>query len=319
MVLDSIDMIAAREDGDPVLPGYAAFPYSHERFEDLKPEESRLAFIDGGNAELLHTPSFSVFLVRAYFSIFEGKIKTQAKCHEFYALCSMEAGMKYKTHLFPITNGCIVPEEKDLSFDADDPTIRDGMFAADISKMGGIIRRFVEWTLAGCVPENDCIVVMDGTLQAGVTNEMKYVESAFRSSRARRNIVSSVAKTSSTYTTTGNNFLAVLQKNAPFGAWQYRFAETPMTDVYAAKLHPFSRHAFRIDAMKGFNPLPCIASHCNDYRFPGYPYGLLDAHMFSKIEYSERLRHKTLFLSAARHGAHLSSGDAHDILDNLVR
>ncbi|MBI2580131.1 MAG: hypothetical protein HYW27_04485 [Candidatus Aenigmarchaeota archaeon] len=318
-VLGEIERIAGREDGDPVLPGYTAFPYSAERFEGLKAEESRLAFVDGGNAELLHTPSFSVFLVRAYFSVFEAGLKVKAKRHEFYALCSAEPGIRYRTKIFPLHEGCIIPDESDMTFDAEDPTIRDGIFAADISRMGGIIRKFAEWKLAACVPAKDCIIVMDGTLQAGMTNETKYAEDAFAQARMRRSAVSAVAKTSSVYTTTGNNLLAVLQKNAPPGAWQYRFAGNSATEVYAAKLHHSSRHAFRIDVMKGFNPLPCIASHCNDYRFPGYPYGLSDAHMFGKIEDAEKLQHKALFLSSSRHRAHISTGDAHGILDALVR
>ena len=89
-VMDSINTISKKADGDPVLLGYNTTPYNSLGFRNLEPQEGLLAFIDGGNAEILHTPAFSVFLIRIYYSVFNNGIKTGAKRHEFYALSWIE-------------------------------------------------------------------------------------------------------------------------------------------------------------------------------------------------------------------------------------
>ncbi len=316
-VINAINGIAGRADGDPVLHGYNTFPYDGNAYKSIEPRESMLTFIDGGNAEILHTPAFSVFLIRTYCGVFSDGTRASSKRHEFYALSWAESGDSYKSRFFPLTEGCIMPDE--MSFSIDDPTIRDGIFAADIGKMGGILREFAEWKLAASAGPG--IIVMDGSLQTGITNESSCAEEAFRNSEKKGGCIAGVSKTSSILTTTGNNFLSVLLKNAAFSAWGYHIGENASTNVHAAKFHPSSRHAFRVDMEKradAFSVLSAIASNCNDYRFPGYPYGLVDADTFARITDGEKAYHKALFLSAAgEHSTHISSSDAHEILDSM--
>ena len=316
-VIDSINSIVGKADGDPVLPGYTAYPYNKNAYSRIEPQEGLLAFIDGGNAEILHTPAFSVFLIRTYCGVFSNGARASAQRHEFYALSWSESGDSYKSRFFPLTDGCVMPGE--LSLSVDDPTIKDGIFAADIGKMGGIIRKFAEWKLAASTGPG--IVVMDGSLQTGITNESTYAEDAFRQAAKKGGCVAGVAKTSSILTTTGNNFLSVLLKNSPFSTWKYHIGENASTCVHAARFHPSSKHAFRIDTEKradALHVISAIASNCSDYRFPGYPYGLVDADTFARITDGEKAYHKALFLSAAgEHSTHISSSDAHEILDSM--
>ncbi|MDI6720894.1 MAG: hypothetical protein QMD85_00785 [Candidatus Aenigmarchaeota archaeon] len=323
-VLESIKNITQKGDGDPVLERYKTFPFSRENFMELKPKDAKLAFIDGGNAEIIHTPSFSVFLIRTYYNVFLQSEKSFAKRQEFYALSWTDENLFYKTKLFPLTQDCLMPYEKDLLIKISDPTIKDGIFSADISKMGSVIRKFAEWKMTSCIKEKNCIVVKDGTLRPGITNGDAYAIESFSEAEKNSSVVASVAKTSAIFTTTGNNFLSVLQKSAPFKSWHYSLiGENENTFVCAAKFHPSSRHAFRADVMKSADiqhVLSCITSNCNDYRFPGYPYGLIDADTFARVTESDKAYHRTLFLSASKdHMPHISSGDAHDILNSLVR
>ena len=324
-VMDSINTISKKADGDPVLLGYNTTPYNSLGFRNLEPQEGLLAFIDGGNAEILHTPAFSVFLIRIYYSVFNNGIKTGAKRHEFYALSWIEPQdgcLAYKSRFFPLTDVCVMPLENDLSFGINDPTIKDGIFAADIGKMGGIIRKFAEWKIASSITEKHCITLKDGTLQAGITNESAYADSAYRNSEEKGGCIASVAKTSTILTTTGNNFHSVLQKRAPFGSWQYFIGDNKNTGVHAIKFHPSSRHVFRVDIEKradASNVMSIIASNCSDYRFPGYPYGLIDADAFARVTETEKAHHKALFMSAMKdHRTHISSEDAHDILNSFI-
>ena len=69
----SLDL-SERELGNPYFNSdYRSCPLNKEYFHEINSSETdrKIAFVDGGNQELLPSPTYSVQLNRVYFSIFK--------------------------------------------------------------------------------------------------------------------------------------------------------------------------------------------------------------------------------------------------------
>ena len=105
-------------------------------------------------------------------------------------------------------------------------------------------------------------------------------------------------------------------------------------EMYFVKFHPSSRYTFRFEieknrakelSRKGIEEiLGIIASNSVDLRFPGYPYGLVDADYIARIRSDEKETQKALFMSLCDDeeilrfiDENISVEDAHDVLDSL--
>ena len=81
-VAEELDRCFTEDDlGQPHLSGhsYRAHPFNRDFFKAIPRIESsvRLAFVDGGNCEIVGAPSFSVQLNRVYFNMFTGRERVQ--------------------------------------------------------------------------------------------------------------------------------------------------------------------------------------------------------------------------------------------------
>ena len=369
MLVDAMKRLAERLDksveehevGDPFFsnPSYKPFPISKENFRHIESIQSdrRLAFVDGGNQEILGAPNFSVQFNRVYFCIFaqqqrvfEDKLPSPV---EFLSLThsTFKGGeIIYDTQLIPLEDDYkeLLPKESDLSFNSFDRTVTVGTQRADIERVASIARRFAEWNYAFNVVEKRLnegdVLVVDGTLQTSFTNELKYVKKVYAAANSKGVIVTGISKTSRLFTTTGLSLLGAVRRVAEEakigGAWFIPIAEVQTSDhnafIFVVKLNSIADHVFRFEinheqfeqlGFKGVNEiLSLLSDNSRDISFPGYPYGLVDADRFARVTETEAATCKALLLSEiSRIGkwpkllGHIQAIDAHDVLNMLVR
>ena len=157
-------------------PSYKPIRITKENFHEIKDTEEtrKIAFIDGGNTEILKAPNFSLQLIRIYCTIYQKNKKINSKKQEFYLLINAtnkENNIIYSTKFFGLN-------KEELSFDSFDETIRQGNHRISISQIGNVIRRFKELETAKEIAnelENNDIILIDGNLKASVTNEISYL------------------------------------------------------------------------------------------------------------------------------------------------
>jgi hypothetical protein len=346
--------------GKPCLSShnYETHPFDKSFFKPVHIVESKrkLAFIDGGNAELVGAPNFSIQLNRVYFNIFRGRKRINDTCipQRVEFLSATVAAFRddqifFDTSIFPVLDIFKerLPDPADLSFDSTDRRITIGNSRADISRVASIARRFAEWEYAKHVVENELdqgdIIVMDGTLRTAFKNELDYARAAYEVAKSKGVIYSGLSKTSSLFTTTGLSLLGAVRKMATeVGVgpiWYYypiarSLIPEHVAEIFIIKLHEESKRTFRyeinaeqVEALDDeeineiFSQL-CVNS-C-DTSFPGYPYGLIDADTNARVRQEEVQMYKMMLLSEVsklgswpKFSRHIESEDAHDILNML--
>jgi hypothetical protein len=345
--------------GKPFLrQDYKTFPIDAKNFKRIKTikEKGRIAFVDGGNQEILHAPNFSVQINRVYYNIFNGTARENPKGLpsriEFFSATYSDFHndkLFFKTLIFPLRDEYYpyMPNEKDLCFDSSDRTMMIGMQRADISRVASVARRFAEWEFASHVVkeelEEENMLVVDGTLQAPYTNEPKYVEKIQKQALHKKVHFVGLSKTCELHTTTGLSLVGAIRKlavdNGVSGIWYYPIASISSPDHKATllmvKLQPNAERIFRFEIfskdpdINGEIPeraLEWLSYNSSDISFPGYPYGLIDADMFARVREDEVEGYQLLLLSEIskqgkweKFARHIQASDAHDVLNMLMR
>jgi hypothetical protein len=328
---------SVREDelGDPFLSShnYRAYPLNVQYFHNIKTVESnrKLAFIDGGNQELIAAPNFSVQLNRVYFNIFSGRRRIQPESLpqriEFFSVTLArfkDQQIFYDTSLFPATDefSKFLPHSSDLSFSSTDRRIMVGNSRADIGRVASIARRFAEWEYAKNIVKAELgerdILVMDGTLRTAFTNESKYARAAYAEAKARGVLYTGFSKTSRLFTTTGLSLLGVIRKLALDNkdkvgpTWYYHpIAESLSPEhgaaIFIVKLSDQSPRAFVYEihdeqakflSLNELNEIfGQLSINASDLSFPGYPYGLIDADDNARVRSEELETYQVMLLS----------------------
>lgn len=316
---------------------YASIDFSKSNFGAIKKPSSarKIAFIDGGNAEIIGGANFSLQLVRLYYSIWQNNKKIKAHKDEYYILINAvpkkDKGfdkLRYETQIFrkgattksiieeelkDQMHKSIVPDKEDLSYDSMDGTITEGINRARPSKIGEIARRFSEINACALVVDElsaGDFIVIDGTLQSSVTNEGKQLNALYSTAAAKGVIVTAFAKTNTLLTDTGNSASYAIQLISPKGSWCYH----PVVDIrhpdhkaemFILKLHEKAKHVFRFEIQKEMylkNPacadeiIGLLSEISKDAVFLGYPYGLIDADKFARISNQELKSLRTQFM-----------------------
>ena len=345
------------EIGEPHLKqsGVVILPLVREGFHTVGKTDSgrKLAFVDGGNQEIIGAPNFSVQLNRVYSMAWKGKTRHAWKLPrvEYFSStfsCFKDSEIHYETTVVPSVQGTekYLPEARHLSFNSMERSLMNGNQRADIDRVGSVARRFGEWRLAlnalDELSEGD-ILVMDGTLQSNFKNEVEYVKALSEKARETGVILAGVSKTSTIFTTRGLSLLGAVnslaEKEGINGNWYFPVAESTSVDhdvvITIAKLNPMADWVFRIEIQRErFNKLgddieeiySLLCQNSCDPTFPGYPYGLIDADRFARVSYDEIAYYRSLIVSeitklgkASKFLSHIHSGDAHDILNLLVK
>jgi hypothetical protein len=348
------------ELGNPFFrdPKVRTYPLKSSGFHQIQHVERscKVAFVDGGNQEMLGAPDFSVQLNRVYFGMWNYservlEKKTPRRMEFFSSTASRfnNDQVFYDTSAFPMQEEQrgMLPAEEDLSFDSLDRTVTIGTQRADIERVASIARVFAEWQFATEVVkqelEKDDILVVDKTLQTTFKNEHKYWTNLIKQAKQKGVIVTGLSKTSALFTDTGLSLLGALSKLAEDcrieNEWYFPIAEINRSDhdamVLAVKLHGSSKRIFRYEVHReqfiklNENQINAILTqlvrNSSDLTFPGYPYGLIDADRFARVSLEEVDYYRALLLSQLsdvgkweKLSRHIRAKDAHDVLNMLI-
>lgn len=314
-------------------PSCKPIKISKENFHKIKDtkEKKQIAFIDGGNAEILTAPNFSLQLIRIYCCIYKENKRIKSKKKEFYILTnaiSQGDSITYKTKFFGSDKGAI-------SFDSFDETIRQGNHRISISSIGNAIRRFAELETAKEAINDlnsDDIILLDGDLKASITNEIGYLDELYKKLVEKSITIAALSKTSELFTEKGNALIPVLSEIAPEKEWYYYplveiSNKSHKVDMYIVKLNKSSRYIFKLEVFNetSYNKeetLSLLKNNSKDPVFLGYPYGLIEADKSARISNNEKDYLKTIFLAklgkdSKKIAKYLNTLNTHTILDSL--
>ncbi|MEM3586298.1 MAG: DNA double-strand break repair nuclease NurA [Candidatus Jordarchaeaceae archaeon] len=363
LIEDLDSYVTEAELGDPFFSGsgYKAYPFSVENFREIKLVESgrKIAFVDGGNQEIVGAPNFSVQINRVFFNIFQDKRRILERKIprriEFFSVTYSrfrDNEIFYDTSIFPVSEEFepFLPDVKDLSFSSMDRSVMQGNLRADISLVSSISRRFAEWEFSKHVIKNELeekdVIVMDGTLQTAFTNESKYSKAVYELAKKKNIIVTGLTKTCGLFTTTGLSLLGAARKFAnnnkiTYPMWYYYPVAEAFSPIHEAiillvKLNPVSERIFRFEiyrdqakrlSIKEIDEImSSLSSNSADITFPGYPYGLIDADSNARVRHDEMQRYRYALLSTmSKKGIwkklvkHIQARDAHDKLNEITR
>ncbi len=308
-----------RELGSSIILPNATVPLSADAFRPVLAQPAkRIAFVDGGNAEILRAPNFSLQFIRLYATIHENDKRVKQCKKEFYALivASGKGGLTYDVETFG------TDLKLQHAFSADDATLRTGMHLATPSAVADAVRTFAEFTLAQEICNElraGDLLVRDGDLMPTQTHAAGYVNELKRIATQRGVVLCGLSKTTTILTDAGNSAAAALQKIAPDGTWVY---QSPGSVITFVKLHPKSRHVFRLDVTQPDHArlvASALASQATDPVFLGYPYGLIEADQFAQVPGNEAMKLKVQIRAHGgdQLGTHLAALNAHDTLNVL--
>lgn len=320
----------------PKFPGngYRSHKIDSKNFHEVtkKNFNKRIAFVDGGNAEIIGSLNFSVNLVRVCYVLYQNNKKISAKKFEalaFVEAISQDNEIYYKASFFNEKNSIGLDE---ILFNSFDHTLMLGINRAEIASVANALRRFAELRIAKIISDEEIAdtIVLDGNLQSTITNENKYLNELYNSCEKNHVILSALSKTSSVFTDNGNLLSIVLSNISNFPSWfYYPIVEinnpNHKAEMFFVKLHAASRHVFRFEIFnvqkaKADEIIRELAGNCIDPIFIGYPYGLVEADKIARVSNQEKESLRTMFMVKLRNKnieKYLNSKNAHEILDRI--
>ena len=325
--------------GTPVLSGdisCTTYPFSLDNFKNLRLDSSikELAFIDGGSSEIITSSSFSIYLVRVSSVIYVENLKEKVISKDFFILtkAEYEDKMSYVSKIFP----CGDDAQFMIKFDPSDKTLKEGVNQAELSKIGGIVRRFIELKFAeetlSKLTENS-MIVLDGSLKCNYTGEQEFMDKLISSAKSKNILLTAISKTNSLLTDTGASVEQVLKKMSfdlteDFKMWFYHplikmGSDDYPADILMARLHKRSKHIFKVEICNKFDLINynkifgCLALNSADPVFLGYPYGLIKADENARVDSEMTEYIRIHFLKSVDAENLESSKNAHQILDKI--
>ena len=318
---------------------YKSINFDKNNFKEIKNIDSnkKIAFIDGGSAEIIKSSNFSLNLIRIYYTIYQNNKRIDSKKFDFYVFVStknIDNELFYNVE-FISNEKNTVPSNEDLLLNSMDETIKHGIARANISNMSNIIRRFSELKTATDVIDNlneNDIILLDGSLQCTFTNESKYIDELYKKAGEKNIIICGLSKTTALMTDKGNSIVNALNKFNIDGKWIYYTVVEINSNEHKAemsfvKLHESSKYIFRFEIYKEQKQhindvINLVSNNCKDAVFVGYPYGLIEADRNARISNQEKDMMLTFFSTKLgkdweKIKQSLTSIDAHEILDNI--
>lgn len=337
----SLDL-SERELGNPYFndSDYRSCPLNKEYFHEINSSKTdrKIAFVDGGNQELLPSPVYSVQLNRVYFNIFKNNKRFPIQSEipqrmEFLSYTSSklkDGDISFQTKIRPVKDkfSDFLPNERDLQTTARREKVAAGT-QAGMDRMASMARRFAEWKITEKIIDmelepND-IIIRDGSLQTGHQHEYKYVEDVFRKAMEKDVIITGLSKTCRLTTDTQVSLIDSIQRlaeesNIKYDKWCYYPVAWSKDEnrehkavIMVVKLNKHAHTAFRFEIFKEqaenmsdneiFELIGCIADNSKDIKVPGYPYGLIDADLWARVKNEEMEGYKTkLYSELSRRG-----------------
>ena len=249
--------------------GYNPFDLSTDYFSPLPKHasEQTISFIDGGSAEIIGAPNFSIGYTRVYFNLFRGEKRLESKKLpqriDFFTVCFAKpkgGQIFYETELVPVKEewNTFLPNITDLSFNSLDRTLMTGSQRVPISRIIDVSRLFAEWNIAHFILSEELeagdILVRDGTLQTIAPNKGKYAQNAYEIAVKKKIYFTALSKTSTLLTKTGQPLMSAinnLSEKSPMSndAWYYHpiveiNQPEHQAEMFAVKLHKLSEYVF---------------------------------------------------------------------------
>ncbi len=305
---------------------------------------AKIAFIDGGNAELIAAANFSLHAINVACCVYAGQKKISALSKSGYALVTakgLSGKLSYEATFFGYVH-------QKIHIEALHPSITLGFQRPSPGVLASPIRKAMELNLAAeaaLTLEGSSWIALDGDFSAPTPFEQDALN-ALLDICSRRNIgCLALAKTSEVLSEKGVALIPNLKKEAPkLHPWFY--APIPQNDIgtlhpisAVALLHKKSSHCFKIEVMlpntiQSIEPSPSsemqqltsllgsLAENAKDSVFLGYPYGFIEADQLARVSNQEKEYQKTKLLSALGKKIpeiydYLATKDAHAILDRL--
>ena len=303
-------------------------PIDRTIFEDkftTPKENAQIAFVDGGNAEIISAPNFSLQFIRVYASIFKNNKRIKNELHEFYVIAATAT-----------KNGKIIYETKTFNsefditheFEIKDETIASGTHNASPAKIAETARKFAELKTAAELTKQlnqGDMMVCDGELFSQTTFEQQYLDELFSAARNKNITVCGFSKTTTLLTDAGNPATIVLgrlSEEIKKPVWAYFPSQQNEIKTGFLKLSPLTKYIFRADIYNSpsiMETASLLYNNSQDPAFIGYPYGLVDADLRSHISKKESQLLKLHFTTKTKDRLKIYSAsiDSHDVLNLL--
>ena len=333
------------EKGDFALlskNSYRLHELKRENWSSLQPASDAgnkvaIAFVDGGNSEMIKTPAAEIHRIRTAVAITSGKKLALARQKEGYAIIRTlvnDAGgdgkLLYEARFFDSNLDGGMLDGDTLEFQYGE-LAASGNGATALGKAAEIIRKLAELAAARWAAQklgnSGSIVVLDGTLETFGSKEQKGMELLKAEAAAKGMHLGAVAKTCSLLTGSGSPLIAAAEAasigRTGFIAVAEGMAERHMAQIAVARLNSSATHLFRIECGSDMgNFAAALAAQSNDLAFPGYPYGLIMADRFARISESETELTKAKMAATADEQlkgliSQAKALDAHSILDSM--
>ncbi|MBT3304023.1 hypothetical protein HN592_01665 [Candidatus Woesearchaeota archaeon] len=285
---------------------YHEIPFNQSNFNPITPIKGKLAFVDGGNAEILSAVNFSLQFFRIYYCIYENNKLLKQDKKEFFALINS----------IP-KNNKIFFQTKLFQSDLEIPLIQSTEVES-LASVADLIRRAAEIEITKEI--NSEYVILDGNLKA---------DAEFIRELLKNKTLYALSKTNELYTDSGNSLTVELSTLSPFDSWQYTnlvkiSSKMHNADIVITKLHPLSKYIFKLETPKDtdLNIIPVLASNSTDPVFLGYPYGLVQADKHARVSNQEKEYFKVKLLTSSKNkeklSQYLNTINAHNILDSIL-
>jgi hypothetical protein len=297
------ETLTAPAAGTFILDEHHTPPLDPTRFLPLTPATARLACVDAGSAEIITLPHACLAAIRLCGIVYHGTTRERVIVRDGFL--TMHAN---GDHTVTVTSdlGRVEP------FNLLDPHLRTGTHRATWAQALDLIRTEMELALLDELARDGITAIRDGDLLPTHPRLIARVKQLTTHAHAL-----GISKTSTLTTDTGHDAITALHQHTPTGTWLYAADTINNVHLCFAKLHPHSRHTFRIDTTRP-DLIATLLPHSTDPTFLGYPYPLILADRLARIPRTEQAYWKakamTRFPELARH---ITTTDAHEVLDTM--
>lgn len=321
-----IKEINSKKKGNKIALGkeYFSLKISSHNFHQLNcAKGGKIAFIDGGNQEIIGGANFSLQLIRTYYCIYCENQRISKKTKEYFVLIRVVE-----------KEGKLVYSIKNFSGDENfgEYSLYEHEHKIKAAEIGEKIRKLIEIkTIKEIIQllDTDDIIVRDGDLEAQNDNEWLELERIYDASLKKNVIICGLSKTNHIITNTGESAVVMLKEKMPSGKWNcYPIVKSlnkeHKAEIAFVKLHDLSDYVFRFDIYQKqkekIKEVLCkLCSNSCDPIFLGYPYGLIDADKFARVTNTEiEYYQMQLFIKGEEKIKNYIKGtDAHSVLDSI--
>mgnify|MGYP003970855459 CR=1 FL=1 len=288
------------------------------KFKQISSNNSnkKISFIDGGNLEVIKSPSICLFFNRVYSTTYCNNKRKKNNIVEFFSLITtfnQDNKIMYKVN-YEFTKNKL--ELNEYIFDSMDKDLMFQNKRIEIHTVGDIIRRLAEIEIINQTDTD--FVVLDGSLEQVYPYEKQSFEKINKHIK-----ICALSKTNSTLGSMGRSIIPILSNQSNFTEWQYEFTHNQQYRSFFVKLNKNSDYIFRFDCNLNVNideVLSLLKLNSKDPIFLGYPYGLIEADKFARVTNKEQESLKIKLMTIKEFEKlkkYIITKDAHSILDNI--